>query len=52
MSHCKDQAEQGNSMGTVRKLLKSSGLISNEVADTEALLFADSPRINEAYCRV
>lgn len=52
MSQCKDEAEQGNSMRTVRKLLKSSGLISNEVTDTEALLFADSPRIKEAYCKV
>lgn len=39
-------------MRTVRKLLKSSGLISNEVTATEALLFADSPRTNEAYCKV
>jgi len=39
-------------VGTVRKVLKSLGLISNDGAGTEALLFAGSERVNETHCRV
>lgn len=39
-------------MGKVRKLLKSSGLISNKGAGTEALLSADFPMISETHCSI
>lgn len=39
-------------MGTVRKLLKSSGLINDEGVGRKDLLFVGSPKIYEVLCRV
>lgn len=38
-------------MGTVRKLLKYSGLINDEGVGRKDLLFVGSPKIYEVHCR-